>query len=100
MKKKDLSLNFAVFGLYLSSNDEKMYEIMNKFPGLVHACILEVLKYFKENGILDESNELVAKIGRNLDYSKCENDSERVATFIAGLCNILNVDLEESKEGD
>lgn len=100
MKKVKLSLNFAIFGLSLASKNEKMFEIMEKFPGLIRACSMEVISYLDDIGLLDESKDIVAKIGRNLDYSNCANETEKVATFITGLCNALKVDLNESKEGD
>lgn len=97
MKKKNLSLNIAVFGLHLCSKDEKMYEIMDKAPGLIRACIMMVEDHLKETGLLDESLKAVAEIGQSVDYSNCKDKRETMVAFTKALCDAME---KEHKEGD
>lgn len=94
MEQKNLSLSIAVFGLDLCCKDEKMYGIMEKIPGLIQTCIGIVVEHFEKTGFLDESKELIAKIGRSADYSKCTNQYGKLGTFIDALSKAME------KEGE
>lgn len=97
MKKKNLSLNIAVFGLHLCAKDEKMYEMMDKVPGLIRACIMMVEDHLKETGLLDESLKKVAEIGHSVDYSNCKSKKDTMVAFTKALCDAMQKNL---KEGD
>lgn len=100
MKKGNLPLSIAIFGLDVCSKDEKMYETLAKVPNLIRTCILIAMEHFKETGLLDEAHRAIEEIADGIDFSGHDSNREKVGAFLGKLSEIMMAEAKKEQGGD